>query len=207
MSESSDSGALTRKLVAAVIALTVALVVALVSVSFAMSAAASRDPAVLTVTDDGKVVKEVAVKEPYVDEARVTAMVEECVRDAFSHDFIHYAQTLSRAQRCFTDVAGSDFADQIDPMLADIKKFRRVLTISIERSAVVYARPYVDAKTGAYTWPVEAVASLGQEGTKDRVAPKSYQVRVKVVRVPLSVDIRGIRLSFISFKPLGSAAN
>lgn len=207
MSEQADNSVITRRLVAAVICLAVGLVFALVSAAVAMSAAASRDPAVLTVSDRGEVVKEVAINEPYVDEARVTAMVEECIRDAFSHDFIHYAQTLSKAQRCFTDVAGSDFADQIDPMLADIKKFRRVLTISIERSAVVYARPYVDAKTGAYTWPVEAIASLGQEGTKDRVAPKSYSVRVKVVRVPKSVDIRGIRLSFISFKPLGSAAN
>ena len=77
----------------------------------------TKAPQILAITDTGRVIPLVPLDKPYVGDARVVGFADECVRMAFSHDFLNFRHSLSQAKTCFTGSGGGSFDEAIAPLI------------------------------------------------------------------------------------------
>ena len=159
--------------------------------------AVTKAPQVISVTETGRVIPIVPLDKPYIGDARVIGFADECVRMAFSHDFLNFRASMGAVKGCFTGAGGTSFDKAIEPLIKDLEQRRMVMTPTLQ--------PAVIAKTmeraGVYTWVVQTKMTLFREGTKERVMPTTYVVDVIIERVPLEESVRGIAVSQINVRP------
>lgn len=192
-----DTSALVRLCTLLAVTAGVAILAAVVGITAAMKEKVS----VIGATDSGRFIPVVTLDKPYLTESRVQAFTEECLRRSFSHDFVNFRTTLGESQRCYTPGAAAKFATAIDPMLAEIKTRRMVMTVGVTRQPVV-VRAYT--KNGVHTWDLEAELAVSFEGTRDRVPAKRFRVTMKVTRVELEQSIKGVLMSNLELSPAGA---
>lgn len=188
----------TSKLVRLCVLLGLSTALALPAAVIGISSAASKRVIVIGATDTGRFIPVVSLDKPYVNEPRVQAYAEECLRVSFAHDFRNFRKTLGDAQSCYTNRAAELYAIAMSPLLKDLEGRRLVMTPVIERPPVV-VRSYLAG--GVYTWEVQARVSLTREGTRERVPPTSYDVSMRVSRAALDESVRGILISNIELRP------
>jgi len=157
----------------------------------------TKAPQILAITDTGRVIPLVPLDKPYVGDARVVGFADECVRMAFSHDFLNFRHSLSQAKTCFTGSGGGSFDEAIAPLIQDLEQRRMVMTPTLQPAVIVKTMN----RAGVYSWVVQTKMTLFREGTKERVVPSSYVVDIVVERVPLEESVRGIAVAQINVRP------
>lgn len=189
----------TNRFVRVMTIMAIATAVTSMSTCVSVKAAMGGRTAAIGITDKGGVLPLVTLDKVYVTEPRLVGFVEECMRKAFQHDFLHYRETTTAAQACFDPAGASSYAEAIDPLLKTMVKERRVMTSTIDRVPVVVRGPYkID---GVVAWDVQAQISLAFEGTKDRIPPTRYEASVLVTRVDLAENVRGVAIRRIGLAP------
>lgn len=189
----------TAKLVRLCIVLASATVVAVMACAIALYLAAGKRVIVIGATDTGRFIPAVALDRPYLNEPRIQALAEECLRRSFAHDFRNFRQTMGEATACYTPRAGGLFNKEMQPLLADLVERRMVMTPVLDRPPVVVGSSVI---AGTHTWTLQAQVTLSREGTRERIPPTPYQVKVLISRVPLEESLRGALISFISLSPV-----
>lgn len=185
------------KLVRSNMILTVAICILSVAVLAIGVVAAKKRPLTFGVTDAGRIIPLIPLAEPYVGDARVIGFSDECVRQAFSHDFKNFRMTVAGAKSCFTAAGARGFDAAIEPLIADIQDKRMVMSVSMEPAVIVkVAKP-----RGVHTWVVQSRMTLYREGTRERIVPSTFRVDLVVERVPLEESLRGIGISQINVQP------
>lgn len=177
--------------------LSVAIVVLALGLVLAIYLAATKKPQILAITETGRVIPLVPLDRAYVPDARVIGFADECVRSAFSHDFLNFRHTLGQARGCFTGSGGASFDAAIEPLIKDLEQRRMVMTSTLQPAVIVKTM----TRSGVYSWVVQTKMTLYREGTKERVNPAQYVVDIVVERVPLEESVRGIALSQINVRP------
>jgi intracellular multiplication protein IcmL len=177
--------------------LAVSTAVAVLAAVIGIYSAARTNLAVVAATNEGVVIPAVPLDKPYLSEPRIRSFVEECLRRSFSHDFINYRQTVADAQSCYT--SDSHFVEALTPKLEEMQKARMVMTNTLPRPPVVI-KNYL--KGGVYNWELQAELALGLEGTQSKFTPTRFNVSVTVIRVPLTVSVKGALISFIELRPV-----
>jgi hypothetical protein len=188
----------TTKLVRLCVMLASAAVVAILGCAIALYVAAGKRVIVIGATDTGRFIPAVALDRPYLNEPRIQALAEECLRRSFAHDFRNFRQTMGEATSCYTPRAGALFNKEMQPLLADLVERRMVMTAVMDRPPVVVGASVV---AGVHTWTLQAQVTLSREGTRERVPPSVFAVKLLVSRVPLEESLRGALISFISLSP------
>lgn len=191
---------LMPKLVRLVVIQSVAIVVLLIGMVVLGYMAAKKQPLTFAVTATGSVIPLVPMNEPYLNDSRVIGFADECVRQAFSHDFKNFRQTVTAAKGCFTNTGSRGFDLQISPLIDDIQKRRMVMSVSLEPSVVMRKQEV----GGVHTWVVQTRMTLYREGTKERVIPATYTVDLVIERVRLEESVRGVGIAQINVKPSSS---
>ncbi len=178
----------------AVVALTIGMIVMGVI-------AANKRPLTFGVSDTGRIVPLVPLDKPYLGDARIVSFADECVRQAFSHDFRNFKSTVTGAKSCFTSDGARGFDQAIEPLLGDIVNRRMVMSVSTDP-------PVVIKKTtvkGIHTWVVQTKMRLHRDGSTERVVPTTYVVDLVLERMPLEESVRGVGIAQINMRP-GSAS-
>jgi intracellular multiplication protein IcmL len=189
------------KLVRSNMILTVAVVILSIAMIAIAFMAVNKKPLTFGVTDTGRIIPLIPLDQPYVGDARVIGFADECVRQAFSHDFKNFRLTLAGAKTCFTAAGARGFDAAIEPLIGDIQDKRMVMSVSMEPAVIVrVAKP-----RGVHTWVVQSRMTLYREGTKERVVPTTFTVDLVVERLPLEESVRGIGIAQINVRP-GSAS-
>lgn len=160
--------------------------------------ALTKKPQVVAITDGGRIIPLVPLDKPYVSVSRVLAFSEECTRKAFSHDFVEYRASISRASECFTNTGAKMFTVAMEPMLKELVSRRMVMSASVEAPVLVQG-PY--EKNGRAAWRVQAKMQLSREGSSQRMSPQLFVVEMEVVRVELEESTRGIAIQEFNVKP------
>lgn len=176
-----------------------AAVLGLLAAAIAIGSAVSRRVAVVGATDSGRFIPVVPLDKPHVNESRVQAFAEECIRRALSHDFLNFRQTLASASGCFTPRAADLYAQAMDPLIADLTKRRMVMTPVINLPPAV-VRAY--NLRGVYTYEVQAEIVLTREGTRERIPAERFKVFLRVSRADIEESVKGVLISYIELKPL-----
>lgn len=189
--------ALFPKLVRFMLVQTVLSVTLVVLTISALAFAAYRKPAVVGITDSGRVVPLVALDKPYVNDSRVVSFASECITRAFSHDFVNYRATMSDSSACFTPDGNREFVSAIAPHIEELVKNRFVMSVNMRPPAVLRA----EAVSGVHTWSLETEMTLYREGTTTRMQPTKYRVNMLIERVGLDQDPRGLGVSRFYVKP------
>lgn len=159
--------------------------------------AVNKRPLTFGVTDTGRIIPLVPLDQPYVGDARVIGFADECIRQAFSHDFKNFRLTLANSKQCFTPGGSRGFDAAIEPLIADIQERRMVMSVSMEPAVIVrVAKP-----GGVHTWVVQSRMTLFRDGTRERVTPATFRIDMVVERVPLEESVRGIGISQINVRP------
>ena len=205
MSPDTDIEQIRKELLPKLVRTTVLQTYALVFLSIAMIVvgylAVNKKPLTFAVTDRGAVIQMVPLDKPYVGDARVIGFADECVRQAFSHDFKNFRASLAGAKNCFTSEGARGFDVAIEPLIDDIKMKRMVMSVSLEPAVIVrVAKP-----RGVHTWVVQTRMTLFRDGTKERVVPTSFIVDLVVERTPLEESVRGIGIAQINVRPGGTS--
>ncbi len=175
------------------IALLAMTVMAVVLLYFALT----QRPAVIGITDSGRVIPLVALEKPHVNDSRVVGFAAECLQSAFAHDFINYKGSMNEASKCFTSAGTQSLFSAMEPLLADISKRRMVMSSVIQPPTVV--RKGISG--GVHTWMVQSRMTLYKEGTAEREPPRNLVVDLVIERVPLDESVRGIGLAKINVRP------
>lgn len=189
----------TAKLIRLSVWLGAATLVSVVACAVALWAAAGKKVVVIGATETGRFIQAVALDKPYLNEPRVQAFAEECLRRSFAHDFRNFRLTMSEATECYSVRAGQLFNNEMQPLLADLVEKRMVMTAVIDKPPVVVG---VGQTGGVYTWSLQSQVTLHREGTRERVPPAVYKVKLLVTRVPLEEAARGVLVNFISLSPV-----
>lgn len=189
----------TNSLIRLSVLLGSAAVIAIVGCAISLYVAAGKRVIVIGATDTGRFIPAVALDRPYLNEPRIQALAEECLRKSFAHDFRNFRATMGEATACYTPRAGSLFNREMQPLLADLVERRMVMTAVIDRPPVVVGASIV---AGVHTWTLQAQVMLSREGTRERIPPASYNVKLLVSRVPLEESLRGALISFIALSPV-----
>lgn len=185
---STDVTRLTRMVVILAISTTFAIVAALIGIYTTASSKISS----IAVDARGVVIPVVPLSDPMVAESRVVGYAEECLRKAFSHDFLHAEQTIPVAQDCFKPESADEYAVSIQPLLKLMNEKRMVMAITIPRPPRVVS---VYKVGGVVNWDVEAGIEIFFEGRNERISPTRSTVQMTIVRVPLEATPRGILIS------------
>lgn len=185
------------KLVRSNFILTIAVVVLAIAVTAVGVMAVNKRPLTFAVTDGGRIIPLVPLDKPYVGDARVIGFADECVRQAFSHDFKNFRMSIADAKSCFTSAGVSGFDEAIAPLIADLKEKRMVMSVSMEPAVIMK----VTKPRGVHTWVLQSRMTLFREGTRERIVPSVFRVDLVVERVPLEESLRGIGISQIYVKP------
>lgn len=186
------------KLVRIVVLQSIAIGILTVVMGVALYVGITKPPQLLAITDTGRVIPLVPLDKPYVGDSRVVGFADECIRTAFSHDFLNFRQTLASASSCFTTDGSASFNTAIAPLIQDLESRRMVMTPTMQPAVVV--RTF---KRGGqvFSWVVQTKMTLNREGTRDRVIPTTYVVDLVVERVSLEESVRGIAVSQINVRP------
>jgi hypothetical protein len=198
-SSQSNPAQETARLVRLCVVLAVTSALAIVAATISLYAAASKRIVVIGATDSGRFIPAIALDKPYINEARVQAYAEECLRRSFAHDFRNFRLTMAEATQCYTPRAGELFNGEMQPLLKDLVERRMVMTAVIDRPPVVVSMRQV---SGVHSWTLQAQVTLHREGTRERVPPAAYNVKLMVSRVPLEEAVRGVLVSFIALSPV-----
>lgn len=204
MNPETDLAAISKtlipKLVRSNLVLTIAVAILSIAVFVLGYVGINKRPLTFGVSDTGRIIPLVPLDQPYVGDARIIGFADECVRQAFSHDFKNFRLTMSNAKDCFTVAGSRGFDEAIEPLIADIQEKRMVMSVSLEPAVVVrVAKP-----RGVYTWVVQSKMTLFRDGTRERVVPTVFTVDLVIERVPLEESVRGIGIGQINVRP-GSA--
>lgn len=175
----------------------IAASIATIAAVVGIYAAARASLAVIAATNSGVVIPAVPLDKPYLNEARVRALVEECLRRSFSHDFVNYRQTMNEAKVCYTD--DSHFVEAMDPKIEEMKKNRMVMTNTMPGPPVVVRQRIVG---GVFTWELQAEIALGLEGTQTKFTPTRLNVTTTLKRVPLTASTKGALINSIELRPV-----
>jgi hypothetical protein len=189
----------TSRLVRLCVWLGVSAVLALMASAVSLWVASGKRVVVIGATDSGRFIPAISLDKPYLNESRVQAFAEECLRRSFAHDFRNFRLTMTEATECYTPRAGQLFNREMQPLLQDLVERRMVMTAVIDRPPVVVG---VSQVAGVHTWTLQAQVTLHREGTRERVPPAAYNVKLLVSRVPLEEAVRGVLVSFISLSPV-----
>ncbi|WP_454744097.1 DotI/IcmL family type IV secretion protein [Cupriavidus necator] len=153
---------------------------------------------VVAISDTGAVIKTVPLDQAFVTETRMLSNVDECVRRSFSHDFVNYRRTFNDAMPCYTEPGGKAYATAIDPFFKDLRE-RRLVMASVTEPATVARGPYLAG--GRVTWDVQAPVTLYYNGQSGSFAPLQRLATVRVVRVPLEENTRGVAIDSMQLAP------
>ncbi len=189
---------LTR--VAVYLAISLLLSVAISGVS--LYAAFSKKPVVIASDDKGRVIPVVPLNKPYLNDSRVLGFAAECIRRAFSHDFLNYRLSVDEASRCFTSNGAQMYAVAMEGMLKELVASRMIMTAEVSPPVVV--RGPIE-RNGRIVWQVQAKMRLHREGQKERLTPQEMIVDMDVVRVELEESVRGVAVSQFNVRPASSS--
>lgn len=193
-----DPAEQTRRMIRLCVILGLSAAMAIPAAVLAISSASTKRVVVIGVDDRGGLIPAVSLDKPYLNDPRVQAFAEECLRLSFAHDFRNFRRTIGLAQECYTPAASDLYAQAMGPLLSDLEKRRMVMTAVIERPPVVSRTMLV---RGVYTWEVQARVIINREGTTTRVPPASYNVLMRISRANLEDSIRGVLVSNIEMQP------
>lgn len=204
MSPDTDLEQIRKEIIPKLVRTNVILSIAVACLTIGMIAtavmAANKRPLTFGVSDTGRIIPLVPLDQPYLGDPRIVSFAQECVGQAFSHDFRNYRRTVAEAKDCFTSSGARGFDAAIEPLLADIKERRMVMSVSTEPAAIVNtAKP-----KGVFTWVVQTRVTIYRDGSKERMAPATYVVDLVLERIPLEESVRGVGIAQINVRP-GSA--
>lgn len=197
--DTSTNQGMATKFVRVMTIMSISTAVALVATCTSVRTAMSDKVATVGLTDSGRALPLVTLDKVYITEPRLVGFVEECLRRAFAHDFLHYRETTTAAMSCFTAEGASSYAAALDPLLQTMVKERRVMTATVDRAPVVARGPYMVG--GVVSWDVQAQVTLAFEGTRDRVPGTKYEAEILVTRVDLAENVRGVAIRRIGLAP------
>lgn len=187
------------KLVKTIVILTASTVISIGAALLAITVAVNSKTVAIAVDHRGVVVPVVALTDPLVSESRVIGFVEECLRKSFSHDFLHFDQTIPQAQECFTGDAADKFAISIQPYVKIMTDKRMVMSTSIPRPPRVVRVYTLQTPFGDIAhWDVQAEVEISFEGRNERINSSKSIVKLTVMRVPLEGTPRGILIKNFS---------
>ena len=158
----------------------------------------NKQPLVIAVSDDGRAVQLEPVDKPMVNDSQVAGFSSECIRKAFSHDFINYRNTATAASDCFTREGNEGYIATIQPLFQQMTQNRYVMSEELIKPATVVRS---GMSNGVYTWEVQAQMRLFREGAVTRMTPVVYDVSLKVQRVGVDANIRGISITELNVSP------
>lgn len=182
--------------------LTAATVVAIVAALLAIYVAVSSKTVAVAVDLHGVVIPIVPLTEPLVSESRVVGFVEECLRKSFSHDFLHYDQSIPQAQECFTPDSADKFAISLQPYIKLMEEKRMVMAVTVPRPPrVVRVYTLKTALGDVAHWDIQAQVEVFFEGRNERIPATKSTVQITVKRVPLEGTPRGILIDKFSVGP------
>jgi hypothetical protein len=193
-----NPAAQTKRLIRLCVMLGVSTLVAVLASALSLYLAVGKRVVVIGATDSGRFIPAVALDKPYLNESRIQALAEECLRRSFAHDFRNFRGTMAEATQCYSPLAGGLFNKEMQPLLTDLVERRMVMTAVIDKPPVVVGAGQV---AGVHTWTLQAQVTLHREGTRERVPPAVYRVKLVISRVPLEEAVRGALVSFISLSP------
>lgn len=185
-----------------IVILSLAVAVAVIAAVVAIYAASSSRTVAVAVDAKGVVVPVVPLTEPLVSESRVVGFVEECLRKAFSHDFLHVAQTIPVAQECFTPDSADKYAISMQPFIKLMEDKRMVMAVTIPfppRVTRVYKKG--TALGEVVHWDVQSKIEIFFEGRDQRITPQKNNVAITLKRVPIEDSPRGILIDVFNVGP------
>lgn len=194
MINGAEISKLSKVLTIALIANAVMAVAAVVAIKTAVVG----KTASIAVDASGRVFPVIPLDKPTVSESRVVAFVEECLRTMYAHDFLHYARTLTYAQSCFTPTAADAYMQGMDSFAKLMVAKRMSMGAMVPRMPRVVHALQVG---GIHKWDVEASVEVFMEGRSERVTPVRYRADVRITRVPLDADARGIQIERFNISP------
>lgn len=153
---------------------------------------------VIASTNDGRLVPVIPLDKPYVSDARVLGYVDECARQVFSHDFLHWRTTLQNSKTCFTEKGGDAVEEALAPWVKDIAERELTMSVSMADTPVIAKRGDFN---GTFAWRVQAPISLFRRGTKMSDVPRPFILQVVVRRVGLDQNPRGIAIDSLQLVP------
>lgn len=203
MSQTSDVNTLTAKsavpkLLQLLVLLSAALILSLIANVGLSVFVFKKKTEAFAVSESGRVVPLVPLDKPYVNDPRIVAFAEECLRGSFGHDYENYRMTMNTAKNCYTSEGARDFEAAMEPLLADLKTKNLVISSTLEPTAV--ERTYKLA--GVVHWETVTPMVLYRRGTRDALTPLRFRVTTVIQRVALDEQVRGISVRSINLKPL-----
>lgn len=190
-----------KKLIVSILLLSTSVLVLLLANAFLLHRVAYGQPDPIAITDSGRVIPVAPIGQAYATEARVLSYAEQCVDQAFSHDFVNYKQTFEESTACFTPSGVDGYANVMQPLLKKLHSERMVMTVA-EKPFVVVRSGLLN---GVYTWEVHGKLTLYMLGTNEDLPPEDFEAVIYVVRVPLQENVRGIALDSIDLEPYVSS--
>lgn len=182
-----------------ILILTASTVIAIGASVVSIYAAVGKKVVAIAVDHRGVVIPVVPLTDPMISESRVIGFAEECLRRAFSHDFLHFDQTIPQAQECFTPDSADKFVISLQPYIKLLEEKRMVMAITIPRPPrVVRVYALKTALGDVVHWDVQAQVDIFFEGKTERIPPTKSTVQMTVKRVPLEGTPRGILIDKFS---------
>lgn len=157
----------------------------------------------VAVDHKGVVVPIIPLTSPLLSESRVLGFAEECIRMAFSHDFLHFDKTIPLAQECFTPNSADKFVQSLQPYIKVMEEKRMVMSVTVPRPPrVVLVYTKTTPLGDVVHWDVQAQIEVFFEGRNERIAPTRNTVQLTVKRVPLEATPRGVLIDKLSVGPV-----
>lgn len=157
-----------------------------------------KKPMLIAVSEDGRAVRLQPVNIPMANDSQVVGFSSECLRKSFSHDYINYRQSMTEASDCFTAAGNASYQSAMQGLVKQMVSSRYVMSEELISPPVV-VRSGVAA--GVYTWEVRARMKLFREGAVTRMDPVVYDVAMKIQRVGVETNVRGISVVEINLAP------
>lgn len=199
---SNASADRVSKLVRLNIIMTVSLVLCSIATVLAIKAAVGNKVVAIATDHRGNVIPVVPLNEPFLSEPRVVAFAEECVRRAFSHDFLNYAQTLLFAQSCFTPGAGDKFALSMQGYFKTMDERRMNMAVVVRKPPAVIR---VYQLGGVIHWDLQVEVDISFEGRDQRIPPARNRIDLTVRRTPLDQSPKGVAIDKFSVGPVSGS--
>ncbi len=164
--------------------------------------AVSSKTTAIAVDARGAVVPVVPLTNPLVSESRIVGYAEECLRKAFSHDFLHHVQTIPVAQECFTNSSADKYAQSMQNYIKLMESKCMVMAITIPKPPRVVNIFAVKGPFGDVVhWEVQAQIDIFFEGKSERIPATRNDVEIIIKRVPLEGTARGILIDKFNVYP------
>ena len=196
---SMQTGAAITKLTRSVVLLSAAVCFSIAAAVLALYFMVNQKTIAIAVDARGVVVPMVPIGERMISESRVVGFVDECIRKAFQHDFLHFQNTIPVAQECFTPTAADAFAVSMQTWIKLMLEKRMVMSVSIKRPPRVINAYWTNTGgTRVANWDIQAEIEIFFEGRNERIPPSVYIAEVTVQRVSMDATPRGILIEKFS---------